>query len=194
VDAKLGHNPSYEWRNIHASQVIVEGDLIWRLGDSSHIRSWYDPWINDEGRAYVTINVPTGREGMMVREIIEDDTNEWKMDVIKEVFNERHTENILAMPIMDDMGEDKRCWKFIKHSDYMFKSIYNYTMENLVDNSELRVKGNWMKIWSLRIPQKVKVFLWRMVRGCLLMKHRLQTRGVLVWDQCVHSESFYEND
>lgn len=45
---------------------------------------------------------------MTVRELIEDDSNEWKVNVIRKVFNEIDVENILAMPIMDDMGEDKR--------------------------------------------------------------------------------------
>jgi len=142
VDAKLGNNPSYVWRSIHASQVIVRGGFRWRLEDGTQIRAWYDPWINDEGRGYATSNVPMGREGMTVSELIEDDGNEWKVDVIQEVFNERDAENILAMPIMDDMGEDKRCWKFTNHGEYTVKSTYHSTMENLVDNNELRVEGN----------------------------------------------------
>ncbi|XP_024630834.1 uncharacterized protein [Medicago truncatula] len=67
-------------------------------------------------------------------------------------------------------------------------------MENLVDNSELRAEGNLMNIWSLRVLQKVKVFLWRAARGCLPTKHRLQTRSVHVCDRCVQCESSYEND
>jgi len=43
---------------------------------------------------------------MMVSELIEENENEWKTDVIKEVFKERDVENILVMPIMDEMGVD----------------------------------------------------------------------------------------
>jgi hypothetical protein len=46
--------------------------------------------------------------GMMVSELIEEDNNEWKVDVIKKVFNERETENILHMWIMDKTGEKKK--------------------------------------------------------------------------------------
>lgn len=45
--------------------------------------------------------------------------------------------------------------------------------ESLVDNNELRMEGNSMKILILRILQKVKVFLWRTARGCLPTRHRL---------------------
>ena len=164
------------------------------MGDSSQIRVWYDPWINDEGRGYATSIVPTGREGMTVSELIDENGNEWKVDVIKEVFNERDAENILAMPIMDDMGQDRRCWKFTTQREYTVKSAYHHTMENLVDNNDMRAKGNWMKIWSIRILQKVKVFLWRAARGCLPTKHMLQTRGINVCARCVHCHSSYKND
>jgi hypothetical protein len=152
VDVKLGHNPSYVWRSIHASQVIVRGGLRWRLGDDSHIRTWYDPWINDEGRAYATSNIPPGMKGMMVSELVEKDNHEWKVDVIKEVFNERDAKNILAMPIIDEIGEDKQCWKFTSHGECTVKSAYHYTMEILVDNDKLREEDNWWKIWRLQIP------------------------------------------
>jgi len=104
VDVKLGHNPNYVWCSIHASQVMVRGDLKWRLGDSSQIRAWYNPWINDERRDCATSNVPTEKEGMTINKLIEDDNNEWKMDVVKEAFNERDTENIQPIPIMDKQG------------------------------------------------------------------------------------------
>lgn len=45
----------------------------------------------------------------MVRDLIEERGSEWKIDVIKEIFNERDAKNILAMPVMDEMGEDKLC-------------------------------------------------------------------------------------
>lgn len=43
----------------------------------------------------------------MVSDLMEERGSEWKIDVIKEVFNERDAKNIL----MDEMGEDKLCLK-----------------------------------------------------------------------------------
>jgi hypothetical protein len=63
--------------------------------------------------------------------------------------------------------EDRPVWKFNKKGIYMVKSAYRYAMETLVDNEEYRVPGDWMQIWNFKIPQRVKVFLWRVLRGCL---------------------------
>jgi len=47
IDAKLGHNPSFIWCSIHASQVVVKGGLRWRLGDGQNIRMWNESWIRN---------------------------------------------------------------------------------------------------------------------------------------------------
>jgi hypothetical protein len=98
------------------------------------------------------------------------------------------------MPIVDDVEEDKRIWNFTPHGEYIVSSAYRYIMENLVDNTYLHVKGNWTKLWHLKVPQKVKVFLWRVAHGCLPTRYRLQTCGVKCSDHCVMCDRSYEDD
>jgi hypothetical protein len=71
-----------------------------------------------------------------------EDNNEWKVDVIKKVFNESETENILHMWIMDKTGEKKAMLKIHKHREYTVKSAYHCTIESLMDNCKLGVEGN----------------------------------------------------
>ena len=58
-------------------------------------------------------------------------------------------------------------------------------METLVNNEEYRVPSEWLRMWRLCIPQRIKVFLWRMLRGVLPTRMRLQDKGC---------ETNYEND
>lgn len=67
----------------------------------------------------------------MVIDLTEENRSEWKIDGMKEVFNGRDVESILAMSIMDEIGEDKRCWKFTTYGDYTLKSAYHYTIKSL---------------------------------------------------------------
>ena len=46
----------------------------------------------------------------------------------------------------------------------------------------------------MKIPQKVKVFLWRAAQSCLPTRERLRTIGVQCTYRCVHCEGSYEND
>jgi hypothetical protein len=49
VNDKLGHNRSFVWCSIHASQVVVRGGPIWRMGDGLKVRVWSETWICDGG-------------------------------------------------------------------------------------------------------------------------------------------------
>jgi hypothetical protein len=64
--AKLGHNPSYVWRSIHSSQVVVRGGLRWKLGNGEKVSVWKYPWLRNENQAYVTTPMFDGREDMKV--------------------------------------------------------------------------------------------------------------------------------
>jgi hypothetical protein len=66
LEAKLGHNPSYVWRSIHASQVVVRGGLRWKLGNGEKVSVWKYPWLRNENQAYVTTPMIDGREDMKV--------------------------------------------------------------------------------------------------------------------------------
>ena len=46
----------------------------------------------------------------------------------------------------------------------------------------------------MKIPQKVKVFLWCATRGCLPTRERLRTRAVQCTKRCVRCEGSYKND
>lgn len=45
-DVKIGTNPSYICRSIHAAKKLVEEGSLWRVGNESQIRIWNDRWIS----------------------------------------------------------------------------------------------------------------------------------------------------
>jgi len=61
---------------------------------------------------------------------------------------------------------------------YSVKSAYRLCMEDLVDTSHLHKPGFWSGIWKLKVPPKIKNLIWRMCRGCLPTRVRLQDKGV----------------
>lgn len=70
-----------------------------------------------------------------------------------------------------------------------------YDMETLIDNVEYRMPGDWMRMWNLHIPQRIKVFLWSLLRG-VLPSHiwDFKEGGVPSSDYCPCCETNYEND
>jgi hypothetical protein len=194
LGASLGHNPSFVWRSIYTSQVIVRGGLRWCIGDGRSIELWKEPWLRSNECSYITTPMLQGGEHMKVADIMETGSSRWNWSMINTMFNDRDIREIHNMAINSGGREDKRIWKFNNKGHYTVKSAYRYTMENLIDNEAYRVPGNWMLIWNLRIPQRVKIFLWRVVRGCLPTRDRLQRKGIQCTDLCPHCETTFENE
>lgn len=51
---------------------------------------------------------------------------------------------------------------------------------NILDTDFLKVKKDWQLIWQLKIPPKVKRFLWRAGREVLPSRQCLQSKGIFV--------------
>lgn len=114
---------------------------------------------------------------MKVADLLCTETKNWKWEDFEVLFNERDREEIRNLALTNLDGSDKLIWKFNNKGMYTVKSAYMYAMETLIDNAEYRVSGDWMRMWNLHIPQRIKVFLWRVLRGVLPTRMRLQDRG-----------------
>jgi ribonuclease HI len=77
---------------------------------------------------------------------------------------------------------------------YSVRSAYYQLMENIIDNNHLKENGNWKKLWKLQVPNKVKIFLWRVLRGCLPVRSRLVDKGVRCDNKCPQCASYAENE
>lgn len=55
LEAKLGHNPSFSWRSIRNSQVLLKNGLHWRVGFGSHINIWSNHWLREINDPYIHI-------------------------------------------------------------------------------------------------------------------------------------------
>lgn len=56
---------------------------------------------------------------------------------------------------------------------FSVKSSYFFVMESVLNNQYHKKVGNSSWIWKLKVPNQVRVFLWRVVRGCIPMRQNL---------------------
>ncbi|KAH6796956.1 hypothetical protein C2S52_021510 [Perilla frutescens var. hirtella] len=108
------------------------------------------------------------------------------------------TKNILSIPISSTHQEDCIQWIFTKDGHYSVKSGY-WTVKKLKDvlasrpssyshNSDL-----WNWFWSFNVPPKIKLFIWRCMRGILQTKSKLMARGLDIDPFCSKCGKAKEN-
>jgi hypothetical protein len=159
LDVKLGHNPSYVWCNIHASQVIVRRGLRWRVGNGTNINIWRDTWLRNN-QPYITTPMAEGKENMKVSYLSDHSTGTWNREIINQTFNPRDSSEILKLPLNLIQSPDVPTWNLSTNEIYSVQSAYFHLMEVIIDNNHLKVEGNLQRLWKLQVPNKIKIFLW----------------------------------
>ncbi|XP_074346294.1 uncharacterized protein LOC141685071 [Apium graveolens] len=105
---------------------------------------------------------------------------EWDIEVITDLFNERDQALILGTPLSSRQEEDIRYWHKEGNSHYSVESAFRLIQE---------LQGAWVSsvnsgfcrsLWNLKIPPKVKNFLWRVCSGYLPTKIALKMKHVPV--------------
>lgn len=136
------HNPSYVWRNIHASQVLVKNEIKWRLGNGQMVNVWTQPWIWHVQNLHDSTSPPYGWENLNVISFINHEKATWKIKIIDKLFNRKDKLVILWTPLLNTTSNDELIWHFSKHENYTMRTTYHHLMDSMLQNDHLKVEGN----------------------------------------------------
>lgn len=155
------------------------------------INIWEDCWIpSSTSRKIITVHgncVLT-----MVEELINLATGEWDDELIRDNFWNIDAERILEIPIYQHDTEDFVAWHFTKSGIFSVRSAYYRQWEEYYASSDLNPNGIsgssahpvWKKLWSLKVPSKIKNFLWRCLHNALPCCRVLANRHISRSGQC----------
>ncbi|MCH98064.1 ribonuclease H protein, partial [Trifolium medium] len=131
---------------------------------------------------------------MRVASLSDHQTGMWNHAMLQQLFNAQDIHEIQKIPLNLMHTNDQPIWRCSRRGIYTVRSTYYQLTQVIIDNTHLRVEGNWKKMWKMRVPQKVKLFLWRALRGCLPVRGRLIQKGVQCNNKCPHCEQTEENE
>ncbi|KAL2943019.1 hypothetical protein RDABS01_031367 [Bienertia sinuspersici] len=116
----------------------------------------------------------------LVRWNREDDTHEWKEDMVRGLFLEFEADMMCNIPLSSMDTNDCLVWHYSKNGAYSMKTGYHFYKG---EPSTLTADKIWNKIWKLRIPPKVKTFVWRLCNNAIPTAKGLHTRieGIDPW-------------
>lgn len=98
-------------------------------------------------------------------------------EMVERIFNYVDVRAIKFISLMNSQANDLLIWNQSASGNFTMRLAY-HLMEKMICNSTLKVEGNWYLIRALRIPPKVKYFLWHTLRSGLPTRTRFQQKEV----------------
>jgi hypothetical protein len=188
LGSNLGKKASYAWRSIWQAKGLLQEGLLWRVGNGSRINLWDDRWIPDPPHNILDKVRALPREAT-VADIISREANWWDVPLIKNIFSEETVDRICSIPINPRFHEDKLIWRGTKKGGFSVRSAYHLEMErrDREKGSSSSVHSDshlWRRLWSLKLPRHILLFLWRACNEILPTKNNLFKRKVVTDQLC----------
>jgi len=191
LDSSLGSRPSFAWRNIYVVKDLLHQRLIWRVGDEHSIKIWGDRWIPKPTSFMVqspmmgtSFTSDSTLDSLMDRKI-----GGWNVALLRSTFLAEEADVISKIPNTTSFKVDCLVWQGTKIGSFFVRSAYHLRKAlqqrtfgeccSPTNNSDI-----WKVIWYLRVPNPVKVFMWRACHNLLPTKLNLFKRKVVDFNIC----------
>jgi hypothetical protein len=177
-DSKIGHNPSYAWRGIWKARHILMNGCRWRIGNGNSIKIMREPWLRDIEGAWLPSPQDQGVHNLFVNDLMLPNMKVWDKRKIESLFPMDVANRILDIPLFDMFGEDKLVWVDSPYGHYSVKSGYKLMLNIIGKDVNASQQEDWHSLWKILAPPKTKHLLWRVCKGCLPTRLRLQEKRV----------------
>lgn len=136
---------------------------------------WTEPWIPSLPEFKVSSIPPEDYPIMCVADLVDVQHMQLDQTTLRECFTQAKCLKILKIPLSFDQRDPKLIWHFSRSGSPSVKAVY-YNLKKVEDANQSRshpssscglLPGYWKSIWSISIPHKIHVFLWRVSTNAL---------------------------
>lgn len=181
--ATVPHNASFIWKSICESKEVLGQGLRWRVGTREHIWIWKDQWLPSSTSFRVISPVNVLDEFATVDQLINQDSMTWKVQLLHEIFCPRDVDLIICIPLSVRRPPDSLIWTGTKRGVFSVKSAYHlqlslHNSQEAATSSRSSVHSIWSSIWAVKVPPKVKLFVWKACHDILPTRMKLFEKGI----------------
>ncbi|CAL1408340.1 unnamed protein product [Linum trigynum] len=105
-----------------------------------------------------------------VRDLIDPETDSWDAGLVYACFPIPIAQAILTIPLRGREEQDRLVWRHSEDGRYTVKSGYRRWLAGFMQEKGIRPSGDaklWKAIWTMRVPPKVRHFMWKFARAIL---------------------------
>jgi hypothetical protein len=136
-----------------------------------------DPWLRGRD-AWIPSPQTQGVYNLNVSDLLIPNTKSWDKVKVESLFPLHVANNIVETPLLNVIEEDKLIWRDNTNGNYSVRSGYKVLMEATKHEVNSSQHDDWLRLWKIQAPPKTKHLLWRICRGCLPSRVRLQEKHI----------------
>jgi hypothetical protein len=170
---------SHLWKAIIKLWPLLNAQSWWTVGDGQSIEFCNDAWI-EEGLRLVECNlqIPDHLKNAKLIDIVNDGT--WNWNLLSTWVPTNVMAKIAAiLPPDPSHGVDTRVCKENAMGIFSIAEMYHALCDFDIEGTGVV----WQHIWKLKVPERVRAFIWLIKHGRLLTNERKNRMG-LGTDRC----------
>lgn len=172
-----GNRPgSNFWQGICKSWNEVQSNLVWRVGDGNRAKFWCDHWIPEINnlQSHATRVVSLSDMTKTVKDYVKQDGN-WDFQSLNLMLPSHIMAKIRAMkPPEEGHEEDKLAWDDCSDSSFTMAAAYR----SISCDQSQETHPIFQQVWRWGVPERIRIFLWKIVKGALLTNEQHFHRGM----------------
>jgi hypothetical protein len=110
LGAKICCNPSFTWRSICSSRVLLKEGLRWNIGDESHINVWLDNWVCRPNQSKIQPLTFPINNTLLVSDLLHTESKHWDEDIVRSLVGAEDVDSVLNTPLLDSVTVDTLTW------------------------------------------------------------------------------------
>ncbi|CAN6587433.1 unnamed protein product [Malus baccata var. baccata] len=175
LDASKGGRASWAWSSLLVGRELILNGAHWQIMGGEEVRLWVDRWLpalpsghpSPVGEVAVTRNT-------RVSSIICSSSRTWDFAFLLPFLSEGECAAISNTPIGNPQRKDRLIWAPTRNGNYSVKSGYLWLQLHSLTLRDHRSTWSravpellWKGIWRIRVPPKVRNFLWSSLHNAL---------------------------
>lgn len=191
MEAKVHSTASFTWKSLMGSRFVLEKGMTWRVGNGRSINVWNDQWLPNIYNPGIISPRRNLDASTTVADLMISGSPLWDHQTIDTEFQIDEAALIKTIPISRCGLPDRQVWLHSKNGLFTVKSGYHLVKEvqqgsraSSSYSAAIIPNFNWKRLWSLPIPEHIKAFVWRAIRGILPTAENLVKKKVLVDSVC----------
>jgi hypothetical protein len=165
----------------------------WTIGSGNNVSIMGDPWLRGEEGAWIQSPQMQGAYTSSVNDLMLPNEKMWDKEKLENMFTNDVVGRILNIPLFDICENDRLVWMDDLNGQYSVKSGYKL-LNSTGRMQEERQQEDWNCLWKIHAPPRAKHLLWRICKGCLPTRTRIQERCVQCPLSCPICEQSNEDE